>query len=110
MNTKVLKTFLTICRVGSITKAAQLLYISQPALSRQIQDLEEELGCKLFDRSKRQLSLTESGFLLQQRAQEIARMVGGATCESESSVRHAAVMLEEAKARKQALRAEIEEK
>ena len=46
----------------------------------------------------------------QQRAQEIARMVGGATCESESSVRHAAVMLEEAKARKQALRAEIEEK
>lgn len=62
MNTKVLKTFLTICRVGSITKAAQLLYISQPALSRQIQDLEEELGCKLFDRSKRQLALTESGF------------------------------------------------
>ncbi|MFR2149454.1 MAG: DNA repair protein RecN [Christensenellales bacterium] len=46
----------------------------------------------------------------QQRAQEIARMVGGATCESESSVRHAAVMLEEAKTRKQALRAEIEEK
>lgn len=46
----------------------------------------------------------------QQRAQEIARMVGGSTCESESSVRHAAVMLEEAKARKQALRAEIEEK
>mgnify|MGYP000559142193 CR=1 FL=1 len=74
MNTKVLKTFLTICRVGSITKAAQLLYISQPALSRQIQDLEEELGCKLFDRSKRQLSLTESGFLLQQRAQEILNL------------------------------------
>lgn len=74
MNTKVLKTFLTICRVGSITKAAQLLYISQPALSRQIQDLEEEFGCKLFDRSKRQLSLTESGFLLQQRAQEILNL------------------------------------
>lgn len=74
MNTKVLKTFLTICRVGSITKAAQLLYISQPALSRQIQDLEEELGCKLFDRSKRQLALTESGFLLQQRAQEILNL------------------------------------
>ena len=74
MNTKVLKTFLTICRVGSITKAAQLLYISQPALSRQIQDLEEELGCKLFDRSKRQLALTESGFLIQQRAQEILNL------------------------------------
>lgn len=74
MNTKVLKTFLTICRVGSITKAAQLLYISQPALSRQIQDLEDELGCKLFDRSKRQLALTESGFLLQQRAQEILNL------------------------------------
>ena len=74
MNTKVLKTFLTICRVGSITRASQLLYISQPALSRQIQDLEEELGCKLFDRSKRQLALTESGFLLQQRAQEILNL------------------------------------
>ena len=45
-----------------------------------------------------------------QRAQEIARMVGGAGCESESSVRHAAVMLEEARARKQALRAAIERK
>ena len=45
-----------------------------------------------------------------QRAQEIARMVGGAGCESESSVRHAAVMLEEARARKQALRAAIEGK
>ncbi len=48
-----------------------MLFISQPALSRQIQELEEELGCKLLVRSKKQVSLTEQGYLFQLRAQEI---------------------------------------
>ncbi len=49
MDLKVLKAFLTVCKTGNITKAAEEIYLSQPALSRQIQDLEEELGCKLFE-------------------------------------------------------------
>lgn len=71
MDLRVLKAFITVCRLGNITKASKALYISQPALTRQIQDLETELGCKLLNRSTRSLSLTEDGYLLLLRAQEI---------------------------------------
>lgn len=74
MDLKVLKAFLTVCKTGNITKAAEEIYVSQPALSRQIQDLEEELGCKLLNRHTRSLSLTESGYLFQLRAQEILEL------------------------------------
>lgn len=64
-------SFVTVCRLGNITRAAEALFISQPALTRQIQELEQELGCKLLERSTRNLSLTESGYLFLLRAQEI---------------------------------------
>lgn len=63
MDLKVLKSFITVCETGNITRASERLFISQPALTRQIKDLEEEVGSILFDRSTRALSLTESGHL-----------------------------------------------
>ncbi|PRX54273.1 LysR family transcriptional regulator [Flagellimonas meridianipacifica] len=61
MTTEQLKNFLILCETMNFRKAAEKTYIAQPALSRQIQNLEEEIGAKLFDRSKRQIVLTESG-------------------------------------------------
>lgn len=74
MDLRVLKAFLTVCKTGNITKAAEEIHLSQPALTRQIQDLEEELGCKLLNRHTRSLSLTESGYLFQLRAQEMLQL------------------------------------
>ena len=71
MDLKVLKSFITVCETGNITRASERLFISQPALTRQIKDLEEEVGSILFDRSTRALSLTESGHLFYAKAQEI---------------------------------------
>ena len=74
MNIRVLKSFLCVCRTGSVTKAAEMLHISQPALSRQIQELEAELDAKLFTRDGRRMQLTESGCLMQTRAKEIVEI------------------------------------
>lgn len=71
MELRVLNYFLAVAREENFTKAAQQLYITQPTLSRQIADLEEELGVKLFLRSNHNIILTEDGLLLKQRAQEI---------------------------------------
>lgn len=71
VNLRLLKSFLAVSRSGSVTKAADVLHISQPALTRQIQELEEVYGCKLFERSKKGLILTESGYRLQASAQEL---------------------------------------
>ena len=71
MEFRVLKYFLAVARTENISHAAAELHISQPALSRQLMDLEEELGTKLLVRSKRRTTLTESGFLLKKRAEEI---------------------------------------
>ena len=70
MDLKVLKSFITVCETGNITRASERLFISQPALTRQIKDLEEEVGSILFDRSTRALSRTESGHLFYAKAQE----------------------------------------
>lgn len=67
-------SFVTVCRLGNITRAAEALYISQPALTRQIQELEQELGCQLLVRSTRSLSLTENVYLFMLRAQEILEL------------------------------------
>lgn len=67
MDLRALMSFVTVCRLGNITRAAEALYISQPALTRQIQELEQEL----LVRSTRSLSLTENGYLFMLRAQEI---------------------------------------
>lgn len=71
MELRVLRYFLMIAREENITHAAQLLHVTQPTLSRQIQDLEEELGTKLFVRSNHRIVLTPDGLLLRRRAQEI---------------------------------------
>lgn len=71
MELRVLKYFLMVAREENITKAAQLLHITQPTLSRQLMQLEEELGVKLFQRSNHSIILTEEGMLLKRRAQEL---------------------------------------
>ena len=71
MDLRVLQYYLTAAREENITKAAQLLHITQPTLSRQLQQLEEELGVKLFQRSKHSICLTPEGLLFRRRAQEI---------------------------------------
>lgn len=71
MELRVLKYFLAIAREENFTKAAQQLHITQPTLSRQIAQLEEELGVDLFVRSNHNIILTEDGMILKRRAQEI---------------------------------------
>lgn len=71
MELRVLKYFLAVAREENFTKAAGQLHVTPPTLSRQIADLEDELGVKLFLRSNHNIILTEDGLLLKQRAQEI---------------------------------------
>ncbi len=71
MELRVLKYFLAVAREQNITAAAESLHVTQPTLSKQLMDLETELGCKLFERGKRKITLTEEGVFLRQRAQEI---------------------------------------
>ena len=66
-----LRYFLRVAQRGSFTKAADELGVSQPALSRSIQKLEEELGQPVIERHPRHVTLTEAGALLQSRAQQI---------------------------------------
>ena len=81
MEIRVLRYFLTIAREGSITAAAEQLHITQPTLSRQIRDLEDELGQKLFMRSSHSMKLTQEGFIFRQRAEEIVSMVDKTSAE-----------------------------
>lgn len=75
MDIRVLRYFLAVAREGSITAAADYLHLTQPTLSRQLKDLEQELGKKLFTRSSHSIILTEEGTLLRKRAEEIVEMV-----------------------------------
>lgn len=70
-----MRYFLTVAREGNITKAADVLHVTQSTLSRQLKDLEQELGKKLFIRSSHSIILTDEGMLLQNRAEEIVNMV-----------------------------------
>ncbi len=74
MELRVLNYFLMTAREENITKAAKLLHITQPTLSRQLMQLEEELGVTLFERGKHSITLTEDGKLLERRAQEILEL------------------------------------
>ncbi len=71
MEIRVLKYFLAVVREENITKAAEVLHITQPTLSRQLALLEDEVGVKLFDRGTRKIVLTDAGMLLRRRAEEI---------------------------------------
>ena len=74
MELRVLRYFLVVAREENITKAAALLHVTQPTLSRQLMQLEEELGVKLFRRSQYRVVLTDDGMLLRRRAQEIVEL------------------------------------
>ena len=74
MDLRVLRYFLAVAREENITKAAALLHVTQPTLSRQLMQLEEELGVKLFRRSQYRVVLTDDGMLLRRRAQEIVEL------------------------------------
>lgn len=71
MELKTLKYFVMIVREQNISKAAERLYLTQPTLTKQMQELESELGVKLFERGKRKITLTEDGLFLYKKAQEI---------------------------------------
>lgn len=75
MEIRVLRYFLAVAREGNITAAANFLHLTQPTLSRQIHDLEEELGQKLFIRKSHNVVLTPEGMLLRKRAEDIVSMV-----------------------------------
>ena len=75
MEVRVLRYFLTVAREGSITGAANYLHLTQPTLSRQLQDLEKELGQKLLIRGKHKVILTPEGMMLRKRAEEIVELV-----------------------------------
>lgn len=75
MELRVLKYFLTVAKEESFSRAAAALHLSQPTLSRQIKDLEDEYGKSLLIREPRRVTLTEDGSLLRQRAEEILSLV-----------------------------------
>ena len=81
MELRLLEYFLAVAQEESISAAADYLHITQPTLSRQMHDLEEELGKTLFIRSNRKITLTEDGFLLRKRAGEILELVRKTTNE-----------------------------
>lgn len=75
MEIRVLKYFLAVSREQSFSKAAESLFLSQPTLSRQLKDLEDELGKQLFIRGSKRITLTEEGMILRKRAEEIIELI-----------------------------------
>ena len=75
MELRVLQYFLAVAREQNISTAAQSLHLTQPTLSRQLKELEEELGKQLMVRGSRKITLTEDGMLLRKRAEEILELV-----------------------------------
>src|SRR5689334_18169275 len=79
LNLRQLQTFVTVARLGSFTRAAQLLHLSQPALTKQLRQLEEILGVRLLDRNTRTVGLTRIGKelapVIDQLLREIATVV-----------------------------------
>lgn len=81
MDIRDLKAFYFIVETGNISNASKKLNIAQPALSRQIKQLEASLGTQLFERGSRKIKLTEAGILLRQRAEQILSLVDGTIAE-----------------------------
>ena len=75
MEIRVLRYFFEIAREENMTRASERLHVSQPTLSKQMKDLEEELGKKLFRRGSASIHLTDEGMLLRKRAEDIIAMV-----------------------------------
>ena len=85
MDIRVLQYFLAVAREESITKAAETLRMTQPPLSRQLKDLEDELGKKLLIRGSKKITLTEDGMLLRKRAEEMIDLMEKTKAELASS-------------------------
>lgn len=81
MEIRVLRYFIEIAREGNMSRAAETLHVSQPTLSKQMKELEKELGKKLFKRGSTTLTLTDEGMLLRKRAEDILEMVDKTTDE-----------------------------
>lgn len=75
MEIRVLRYFLSVAREQNMTRAAEHLHVTQPTLSKQLKQLEEEIGKKLFIRSNYNIKLTDEGILLRKRAEDILNMV-----------------------------------
>lgn len=76
MELRTLRYFLAVAQEENITRAADVLHVTQPTLSRQIMDLERELGTTLMLRGKNGLTLTDDGIFFRQRAEEIVELAG----------------------------------
>ena len=74
MELRVLRYFLTVADEGNITRAADILHVTQPTLSRQMMELEDEMGTPLLIRGKRSVTLTDEGFLFRQQAETIVEL------------------------------------
>ena len=90
MDIRVLKYFLTVAREESITKAADALHMTQPPLSRQMKELEQELGKQLLIRGSKKVTLTEDGLLLRKRAEEMVSLYEKTMTEMTASDRQVA--------------------
>ena len=85
MEIRVLRYFLAVAREETISAAAETLHVTQPTLSRQLMDLEEELGKKLFIRGNRKNTLTEEGMILRKRAEEVIELLDKTKAEVSAS-------------------------
>lgn len=85
MDIRVLQYFLAVAREESITRAAERLRMTQPPLSRQLKDLEDELGKQLLIRGSKKVTLTEDGMLLRKRAEELVDLMKKTKAELTSS-------------------------
>lgn len=86
MNFKQLRYFTAVVEIGSISGAARTLHISQPPLSAQLHQLEEELGCPLFERGPRRIKLTQPGRLFYERARTILSLCDAAEREVQDAI------------------------
>ncbi|MCP8386574.1 LysR family transcriptional regulator [Clostridioides difficile] len=85
MDIRVLQYFLAVAREESITRAAETLHMTQPPLSRQLKDLEDEVGKQLLVRGSKKVTLTEDGMLLRKRAEEMIALMEKTKSELSSS-------------------------
>lgn len=85
MDIRVLQYFLAVAREESITRAAEALHMTQPPLSRQLKDLENEVGKQLLIRGSKKVTLTEDGMLLRKRAEEMIALMEKTKSELSSS-------------------------
>ena len=85
MELRTLRYFLAVTQEGTITKAAETVHVSQPALSRQIAELERELGVALFDRTNKRIALTDAGRHFAERAREVVDLAARAKAEAQQA-------------------------